>query len=347
MITRITLGETLHGAGHGKTPAEVKTTILALADAAIDLGDLIASGNLRNNLGAVSSDQNASGDPQKELDRIADEMLIDACRGAPVAYVASEENEAPIVLDREAPVAVALDPLDGSSNIDTNISIGTIFAIYPSRPEGFAEPIDAFLQPGSAQLAAGFIIYGPQTALVLATTCVEMFIFDRDIGEFIKLTNDVAIAHETREYAVNASNYWQWAMPIRSYIDDCQRGTEGPLHKTFNMRWNASLVAEAYRILVRGGIYLYPADRRTGYESGRLRLIYEANPIAFIIERAQGVATDGVQRILDIRPLALHQRTPFVFGTADEVRRVAAYHDDAANNASRSPLFSPRGLLRA
>lgn len=346
MITRTTLNEALNEPQHGQISAEVRAATLALADAAIDLSDLIASGNLRNNLGAVSSDQNASGDPQKELDRLADEMLIDACRGAPVAYVATEENEVPIVLDKGAPIAIALDPLDGSSNIDTNISIGTIFAIYPAHPEGFAEPIDAFLQPGSAQLAAGFIIYGPQTALVLATTCVEIFIFDRDLGEFIKLAKDVVIARETREYAINASNYWQWGMPIRSYIDDCQRGTEGPLHKTFNMRWNASLVAEAYRILVRGGIYLYPADRRPGYENGRLRLIYEANPIAFIVERAQGTATDGVQRILDIRPLALHQRTSLVFGTSDEVRRIAAYHD-ATGGTSRSPLFSPRGLLRA
>jgi fructose-1,6-bisphosphatase I len=347
MITRATLSETLHGAGHGKTPAEIKTTILALAEAAVDLSDLIAGGNLRNDLGASSRSENASGDAQKEIDRLADEILLDACRSAPVAYVASEEQEAPTVLDRAAPLAVALDPLDGSSSIDSNISIGTIFSILPAKPEGFAEPLDAFLQPGTAQLAAGFIVYGPQTALVLAVETVEIFIFDRDIGEFIKLNRNVAIANQTREYAINASNYWQWGEPIRSYIDDCLRGKDGPLRETFNMRWIASLVAEAYRILVRGGIFLYPQDQRPGYENGRLRLVYEANPIAFIVERAKGAATNGVRPILDLRPLSLHQRTPLVFGASDEVRRVAAYHDDDANIASRSPLFSSRGLLRA
>jgi fructose-1,6-bisphosphatase I len=249
-------------------------------------------------------------------------------------------------LDNLKPLAVAIDPLDGSSNIDTNVSIGTIFSVLSAHPRGPSGPIDAFLQPGSAQLAAGFVIYGPQTALVLALAGVEVFILDQTTAEFVRVIDSPTIARQANEYAINASNYRYWSAPIRNYIDDCLRGEEGPLSKNFNMRWIASLVAEAYRILVRGGVFLYPGDRRKGYDAGRLRLVYEANPIAFIIEHAGGVATNGTQRLLDLRPSSVHQRTPLIFGAADEVDRVACYH---SNNFStrQSPLFSPATFLSA
>lgn len=347
MADRVTLNETLQHQTTGPADAEIAATILALAEGMIALGELVARGQLDGDMAASTGLGNAGGDSQKRLDCIADKMLTAALRSAPVAYVASEENDEPLVLDRGSPLAVAIDPLDGSSNIDTNVSIGTIFSILPAHPERFAEPADAFLQPGSTQLAAGFAVYGPQTTLVLARSSVDIFTLDRNIGEFVRAARAPAIARATSEYAINASNHRHWNEAVRGYIEDCARGADGPRCKDFNMRWIASVVAETYRILARGGIYLYPADGRKGYETGRLRLVYEANPLAYVIERAGGAATDGVHRILDLRPSALHQRTPLVFGAAEEVQRVSDYHTKLNCSAERSPLFAPRGLLHA
>jgi fructose-1,6-bisphosphatase I len=324
------------------------SVIHRIAKTAIGISDIVALGCLGGTLAAECGTANADGDLQRELDIIANARFTDALRTAPVAIVASEEFDEPTVLKAQAPLAVAIDPLDGSSNIDTNISIGTIFSILRANPQGATRPLDAFLQPGSAQLAAGFVIYGPQTALVLSLgRGVRIFILDRARETFRLAIDEVAVLPTASEFAINASNQRHWDAAVQAYIGDCLQGTDGPREKDFNMRWIASLVAEAYRILRRGGVFLYPADRRRGYQNGRLRLVYEANAIAFLMEQAGGAATDCVSRILDIRPTSLHQRTPFVFGSAEKVARIARYHTEPDSSADRSPLFARRGLLRA
>lgn len=317
--------------------------VVEIAGAAATVADLVAQGPLAGALGAVLG-SNADGDAQKALDVRANEAFLDALRRAPVAVFASEETEAALALDSRAPLVVAIDPLDGSSNIDTNLSIGSIFSVLPN-PGG--DPNRAALQPGVNQLAAGFVVYGPQTALVLSFgRGVCAFTYDRRCGDFVLTRSDVQIPPGRREYAINASNYRHWEAPVRAYIDDCVSGAEGPRGEDFNMRWLASLVAETYRILVRGGIFLYPRDDRPGYHNGRLRLVYEANPIAFIVEQAGGAATDGERRILDITPGALHQRVPLIFGSRDKVERLARYFREPHGLGQRSPLFGKRGLFR-
>jgi fructose-1,6-bisphosphatase I len=333
-------------AGDDAERVSVATTVRSIAGTAVTVSDLIARGPLAGALGAVVGG-NAGGDAQKELDVRANDLFIEALRDGPVAVFGSEENEAALVLNDDAPLAVAIDPLDGSSNIDTNVSIGTIFSILPlaTATNGSAE--SALLQPGANQLAAGFAIYGPQTALVLTLGHgTQIFTLDRTASTFVRTRADVQIPFGKREYAINASNYRHWDEPVRAYIDDCISGAEGPRGENFNMRWIASLIAEVFRILARGGIFLYPRDHRPGYEKGRLRLVYEANPIALLVEQAGGAATDGERRILDIPPQELHQRVPLVFGSRDKVERVARYHTDPHAIGERSPLFGRRGLFR-
>jgi fructose-1,6-bisphosphatase I len=243
---------------------------------------------------------------------------------------------------------VAIDPLDGSSNIDSNASIGTIFSVLPAPANGNVGDPDAFLQPGSRQLAAGYAIYGPQTALVLtAGDGTHVFTLDHRDGQFRLTGERVRVPAKTREFAINASNHRHWDEPIRIYVDDCLKGSEGPRGEDFNMRWIASMVAEAHRVLARGGVYMYPADLRDGYQHGRLRLIYEANPIAWLIEQADGAASSGTARILDITPSRIHQRVPLIFGSRDEVDRLDRYHLDPYPQGERSPLFGKRGLFRS
>ncbi len=217
-----------------------------------------------------------------------------------------------------------MDPLDGSSNIDVNVSIGTIFSVLRC-PEG-AEPNEqAFLQPGTNQVAAGFAVYGPSTVLVLTVGCgVAAFTLDRELGSFIMTQPEIKLLADTQEFAINASNMRNWGAPVKRYIDECLAGKDGPRGKDFNMRWVASMVADVFRILSRGGIFMYPCDAK--HTAGRLRLMYEANPMALIIEQAGGAATDGSRRILDIQPTALHQRVGVVLGAKNEVERVAQYH---------------------
>jgi fructose-1,6-bisphosphatase I len=324
--------------------AALAATIERIAATTVTIAELIARGPLAGTLGAVVGN-NADGDAQKELDLRANQLLLEALRDAPVAVFGSEEIDTAVVLDADAPLAVAVDPLDGSSNIDTNLTIGTIFSVLPNLGD---DPATVLLQPGASQLAAGFVVYGPQTALVLTLgRGAHIFVLDRCSGEFMLARADAQIPTGRREYAINASNYRHWEVPVRAYIDDCVSGAEGPRGANFNMRWNASLVAEAYRILARGGIYLYPRDDRAGYHNGRLRLVYEANPIAFLAEQAGGAAIDGEHRILDLVPRALHQRVPLVFGSRDKVARVADYHREPHGLGERSPLFGRRGLFRA
>jgi fructose-1,6-bisphosphatase I len=327
--------------------AAAAAVLTEIARASLKMSDLVGLGQLYGRLGASRESTNTDGDVQKELDVLANEMFVEALRRAPVYGVVSEELPEPLLLDPAAPVVVSMDPLDGSSNIDANVSIGTIFSVLPTLPT--AASLEAhFLQPGRAQIAAGFVIYGPQTSIVfvLGGNATEIFTLDRADGRFYHAVTPAGIPRESSEYAINASNHRHWDSSIRSFIEDCVHGVDGPMKRNYNMRWVASLVAEAYRILLRGGVFLYPGDRRPGYADGRLRLLYEGNPIALIIERSGGAATDGADPLLDVAPTSIHQRTPFVFGSADPVRLVARYRSDPKVSAERSPLFGTRGLIR-
>ncbi|MCV3737786.1 class 1 fructose-bisphosphatase [Rhizobium sp. TRM96647] len=354
-MTSLTLDAFLesHAAGGAPLGEAVALTVRQLAAAAVTLGGTIGQGSLgMGPLGKAFAGGNGmagpSGDIPKELDLLADALFIDAMRQAPVCVYASEELEDAALLDPAAPLAVAIDPLDGSSNIDINAPIGTIFSILPKAGDPVGERSASFFQGGDAQLAAGFFIYGPQLALVLSVgSGTHVFVFSPAGGVFAQVHEGLAIPARTQEFAINAANYRHWDEAVRLYVDDCLKGTEGPREREFNMRWVAAVAADAYRILVRGGVYLYPGDGRRGYAEGRLRLVYEASPIAFLIEQAGGAATDTINRILELTPRSLHQRVPLVFGSAREVARIGRYHAEPSNIAERAPLFSNRGLFRA
>jgi len=323
---------------------QVAELVRSFAAAAIKVRKSINEGALGAAFAATRDTAHAEGDVQKELDVHADDLFLEAARHAGIAWYASEEIANPVAIDEAAPVAVAIDPLDGSSNIDTNVSIGTIFAILPNAGGETA----TFRQPGHKQLGAGFFIYGPQLALALTLgSGTRIFVLSSRLGTFVEAYKSVSIPAETKEFAINASNYRHWDETTRCYVDDCLQGHDGSREKDFNMRWIASLVAEAYRILVRGGVFLYPRDGRKGYSKGRLRLVYEANPIAMIIEQAGGAATEGANRILDIEPTDIHQRSPLIFGSAKEVAKYARYHTQPSAIGARHPLFGNRGLFRA
>lgn len=324
----------------------VATTILALAEAAASLAALIAEGasggDLAGATGAVSD-----GDAQKKLDAIANELILQALARCPVAQVASEENDEIQLLDRDGLLAVAVDPVDGSGNIAANAPIGTIFSIRPASAADHPT-LGAFASPGTAQRAAGFVLYGAQTTLVL--TCghgVDLYALDPRTRRFRLVRSGLAIPEGAAEYAINASNARHWDDPVRRFVEDCVAGASGPLGRDYNTRWLAAMIAEAHRILLRGGVYLYPGDARPGYREGRLRLIYEAQPVAFLMEQAGGAASDGHRPIRIIMPERLHQRVPLVFGAADEVARVAALHAGPADDRSVAPLFGRRGLFRS
>ncbi len=322
----------------GRIPAGLLPVMQALAGAGAELCWIIRRGG---DLGAAVG-TNAGGDGQKALDLIADDLFRHALADAGVRWFASEEQDDAILLNPQGTLAVAVDPLDGSSNIDTNVSIGTIFSIFPA--EATAEA--SFLRPARQQIGGGYIIYGPRCAMMVTFgDGVQHYALDPDSGGFRLVNGRLALPDCSFEFAINASNYRHWSRPIRAYIDDCLAGIDGPRETNFNMRWIASLVAETHRILTRGGIFLYPADDRKGYERGRLRILYECAPIAFLIEQAGGQATDASEAILDQRVGDLHQRTPFVFGSAEKVARVAAYID--LPETEISALFGNRGLFRA
>ncbi|MHB1304018.1 MAG: class 1 fructose-bisphosphatase [Acidiphilium sp.] len=331
---------------HGGHYADVGAVVLAIAAAGRNLAQLLAKGGLGDFSGPADDKPQIGrdGDVRKAFDVLANTILRDALVAAPVAVLASEEDDAPVVLDPKAPLAVAIDPLDGSSNIDTNAPIGTIFTILPADFTR-GTPERSFLCSGNTQLAAGFLIYGPHTALVLTLGYGTLiFTLDPVKGNFISSGNVITLPRETREYAINGSNYRHWNKAIQRYISDCLLGAAGPRGIDFNTRWIASMVAEAYRILIRGGVYLYPGDTRETYRDGRLRLLYEAFPIAFLIEQAGGAATDGRRHILDLVPENIHQRIPLIFGTAGEVERIVELHRTPYTD--NSPLFGNRGLFR-
>jgi fructose-1,6-bisphosphatase I len=321
----------------------VAAAVDAIASAAVEIADLIASGQLSDASG-LTVGRNTDGDLQRDLDVRADAILRSYLGRLPVAALASEEMREPQIVDRAARICVAIDPLDGSSNIDINMTVGTIFSILPA-PDDLGL---AFHQRGTAQLAAGFVTYGPQTSLALTLgDGVDIFTCDRTTGCFRLARSGVQISETCEEFAINASNRRHWDSPVRAFVDECLAGLDGPANHDFNMRWIGSLVAEAYRILTRGGVFLYPSDARPGYGDGRLRLTYEAHPMAFIIEQAGGSASSGRERILDLAAHNLHQRVPLVMGSSNEVRRVEQLHCDPLLVASVSaPLFARRGFFR-
>jgi len=322
----------------------IAQTIETIAEACIEISALVARGPLAGELGAEQGD-NADGDTQKALDLIANDLIIEAIQSAPVACLVSEELEDPFPIKKGAPLYVATDPLDGSSNIDTNVSVGTIFSILPAI-QGENDEC-RLLQPGTAQVAAGYVIYGPQTAMVLTVGDGSMiFTLDPRTGAFRLTSADISVHTDTTEFAINSSNSRQWDGHIKAYVDDCLRGEDGPHGANYNMRWVASLVAECHRILSRGGIFLYPGDIRQGYAAGRLRLVYECNPIAFLIEQAGGSASTGTQRIMDIQPADIHERVPMIFGSLHEVELVEQYYADLNPYHERPQLFGNRSLLR-
>ena len=281
---------------------------------------------------------------QKVLDQFADQAFFSGLKGAGVRGIVSEERENPVEIDADGTLLVAIDPLDGSSNIDANIAIGTFFSVLDAL-EGDLQPAH-FLQPGVKQRAAGFIIYGPHVAIVFSTGAgVCKATLDPDTNTYRMSSVGFRIPSDSVEFAINASNSRHWPEPVRVYVEDCVEGDEGPRGRNFNMRWVASTVADVYRILVRGGVYLYPEDSRPGYEHGRLRLVYEANPVAFLIEQAGGAAIDGFHRILDIKPASIHGRTPLIFGSKEKVDRIGRYYSEGSAS-QRAPLFGKRGLLR-
>ncbi|MEZ5094350.1 class 1 fructose-bisphosphatase [Nocardioides sp.] len=333
-------------AGADADRQSVADTVERVAGATVRLAALVAGAPLNADaLPDVDPEARGGGDQAKPLDLAAERILLDSLRGGLVAAVASEESEAPITIEPGAGLVLTTDPIDGSGNIDINAPIGSIFSVLPVG-EHAADPAAALLQTGRAQLAAGFTVYSASTILVLTLgERVDAYALDPDSQEYRLLSAGLRAPQDSQEYAINASNSRHWAQGIRSYIADMVEGASGPREQDFNMRWIGALVAEAYRILLRGGIYLYPADVRPGYERGRLRLVYEANPIAMIFEAAGGAATDGLEAILDLVPTDHHQRTALVFGSASKVDRVRRYLSETRPHDT-SPLFGTRGLFR-
>jgi fructose-1,6-bisphosphatase I/sedoheptulose-1,7-bisphosphatase len=330
---------------------ELNSLILSVALACKSVATEVAQGALAGSLGAAGS-TNVQGEVQQRLDVIANDAFLRCVEwGGGAAAMASEEMEAPRLAPAEQAgrYLLAFDPLDGSSNIDVNVSVGSIFSILRAPPAGeSASDERAFLQPGTAQVAAGYAIYGPSTMFVLSVgTGVHAFTLERSIGEFLLTHRDLRIPERTAEFAINTSNSRFWEPPVRRYVAECLAGASGPRGRDFNMRWIASLVAEAHRILMRGGVFLYPRDRKDPARPGRLRLLYEANPIGFLIEQAGGRASTGLAPVLEAAPQELHQRIPFVFGSREEVERIERYHAEDTGDADLDlPLFQARGLFR-
>ena len=314
----------------GHIPADLRLLLEVVARACKGISHAVNKGALGGVLGSAES-ENIQGEVQKKLDIIANEVLLEANEwGGHLAAMASEEMDSIYLVPNRYPQGEYLllfDPLDGSSNIDVNVSIGTIFSVL-KKPEGSQGVTEQdFLQPGKQQVAAGYCVYGPQTTLVLTVgDGVAMFTLDREQGSFVLTQENVQVPADTKEFAINMSNMRHWADPVRKYIDECLQGKEGPRGKDFNMRWIASMVADVHRILTRGGVFMYPWDKREPHKPGKLRLMYEANPMSWLIEQAGGAATNGHTRILDLQPGQLHERVSVVLGSRNEVERITQYH---------------------
>ncbi|UCV07493.1 class 1 fructose-bisphosphatase [Dechloromonas denitrificans] len=331
---------------------ELGALLIDVAAAVKTISAMVAKGALSGNHGALDS-TNIQGEVQKKLDVLTNEAILRHCEwGGQLAGMASEEMDDPYRIPAEYPrgrYLLVFDPLDGSSNSDVNVSVGTIFSIFARPAAGDAELAD-YLRPGQQQVAAGYAIYGPATMMVLTLgNGTHGFTLDRENGNFILTHPDIRVPEDTREFAINTSNERFWEPPVQRYVSECKAGRTGVRGVDFNMRWIASMVAEVHRILIRGGIFMYPKDSKDPAKPGRLRLLYEANPMAMLIEQAGGAASTGRQRILEVQPEALHQRVPVILGSKNEVERLARYHveyDDGSDRPFVSPLFAERSLFR-
>ncbi len=314
---------------HGLDP-DLRLLLETVARACKSISHAVGRGALGEVLGSLGT-TNVQGETQAKLDVLANEILVEAYEwGGYLAAMVSEEMDQvhgiPVAYPRGR-YLLLFDPLDGSSNIDVDVSVGTIFSVLPAPGDGRPADAAAFLQPGANQVCAGYAVYGPQTVLTLTVGHgVQVFTLDRDTGSFLLTNANVRVPTDTAEFAINMSNRRHWAPPIVRYIDECLAGREGPRGKDYNMRWVASMVADVHRIMQRGGIFLYPWDKRHPDRPGKLRLMYEANPMSLLIEEAGGAATDGTQRILDVQPSALHERVPVVLGSKHEVDYVTSLH---------------------
>ena len=334
MINKVSLTQFIIEQQRGLPDATGTFSLLLnnIVTACKEISHLVNRGNLVGVLGSADS-ENVQGEVQKKLDIITNDIMVNGLNWTGhLAGMASEEVDDIIEIPENYPKGKYLalfDPLDGSSNIDVNLAVGTIFSILHC-PEGIKPRVEDFLLKGVEQVCAGFVLYGPSTMMVLTTGHgVNGFTLDQDIGEFILTHPNMRIPEETSEFAINMSNQRFWEPPVQRYIDECLQGKDGPRGKNFNMRWIASLVAEVYRILTRGGVFLYPSDLRDSSKPGRLRLMYEANPMAFIMEQAGGACSTGYERILEIKPTHIHQRVPLILGSKNEVERIVTYHQES------------------
>jgi len=314
----------------GHIPSQLRLLLEVVARACKSISQAVNKGALGSVMGSAES-ENVQGEIQKKLDIIANEVLIEANEwGGHLAGMASEEMEGIYVVPNRYPQGEYLllfDPLDGSSNIDINASIGTIFSVLKMPEDDRGVDEGDFLQAGNRQVAAGYCIFGPQTTLVLTVgDGVAMFTLDREQGSFVLIAENVRIPEDTKEFAINMSNMRHWDEPVKRYVDELLAGKDGPRGKDFNMRWVAAMVADVHRILCRGGIFMYPWDKREPEKAGKLRLMYEANPMSWLIEQAGGASTNGKQRIMDLQPTRLHERVSVMLGSKNEVERVTGYH---------------------
>jgi fructose-1,6-bisphosphatase I / sedoheptulose-1,7-bisphosphatase len=334
---------------HGKLAA----LLVDVAAAVKAISAMTAKGALGGYLGTIEQ-TNVQGEQQKKLDVLANDAMVTATEwGGLVAGLASEELDDPYVIPENfarGPYLLIFDPLDGSSNTDVNVSVGTIFSVL--QHSGDAQPaIGDYLQAGTRQVAAGYAIYGPATMLVITVgKGTHGFTLDREVGNFILTHRDLAIPADTSEFAINTSNARFWEPPVHRYVTECQAGKAGERGRDFNMRWIASMVAEVHRILMRGGVFMYPKDTKDPGKPGRLRLMYEANPISMLIEQAGGASSTGRGRLMELAPEQLHQRVPVILGSKNEVLRIERYHAEHERGDDRpyeSPLFNERSLFRA
>jgi fructose-1,6-bisphosphatase I / sedoheptulose-1,7-bisphosphatase len=341
-----------------RKPSEVSASGLSalLIDVAASIKTISAQltkGALGGNYGSAAT-TNTHGEEQKKLDLATNDIFLQHCEwDGLLAGMVSEEMEDVYAIPAAYPrgeYLLAFDPLDGSSNIDINGVVGSIFSVLRSSADSAGQSLDAaFLRPGHEQVAAGYAVYGPSTMLVISVgNGTHGFTLDREVGNFVLTHSDIRIPEDTGEFAINASNERFWEPPVRRYVQECKDGRSGCRERDFNMRWIASMVAEVHRILMRGGVFMYPRDFKTPAMQGRLRLLYEASPMSFLVEQAGGLATTGRERILDVQPRALHERVPVILGSRNEVARIARYHCDYDRGEDKpftSPLFNKRSLF--
>jgi fructose-1,6-bisphosphatase I len=318
--------ETAKPKGAG-VPADLQDLLIAVVNTCSSLSHEVAHGALIGLLGSAGTD-NVQGEVQQKLDVIANDLLIEGVQGCKsLAGLASEEMELPLPVQGTGDYLLLFDPLDGSSNIDVNVSIGTIFSVLKKQDPAAPLQTADFLLSGRHQVAAGYVVYGPQTTMALTLgDGVVMFTLNKVSSEFVLIKHTVEISHSTKEFAINMSNMRHWADPVRRYIDECLAGTSGSRGKDFNMRWIASMVADVHRVLSRGGVFMYPWDQREPHKPGKLRLMYEANPMSFLVEQAGGASTNGTQLIMDLQPTDLHERVSVMLGSKEEIERLLDYH---------------------